>query len=256
MHWKTHVLPLVVLALAATGCKSGSEDAGTPRPAPAAASAPAEPAKPAEAPRARPAEVAPTAKTTEVVAAPVSTTETAPMANGKLLAEVGKLAPNFELVDLDGKKHSLSQYRGKTVVLEWFSPGCPACKYGYSKGPFTTMPEAYQKAGMVWLSVNSEAPENDAAKPKMNRDFVEKYKMEAPILFDPTGVVGRSYGAKSTPHMFVIDPKGVLVYRGAIDNAPGGQVDGGKPMINYVDAAVADMKAGRPVATAETTSYG
>jgi len=278
MHWKSWMLPLAALAGMAMGCKS-SEDGTAPTPKPTAAHVSAQATKPAgdpavnsaPKPAEKPPEIArsdapnaagPEAKPGATPAADPAVKpearpdEVAPMANGKPLAEIGKLAPNFELVDLDGAKHTLSQYRGKTVVLEWFSPGCPACKYGYSKGPFKTMPEAYRKDGMVWLSVNSEAAENAAAKPKMNRDFVTTYKMEAPILFDPTGVVGRSYGAKSTPHMFVIDPKGVLVYRGAIDNAPGGQTEGGKEMVNYVDAAVADVKAGRAVATAETTSYG
>lgn len=271
-RWRTWALPLAATAGLMAGCRSGNEEPSSTSHATSGAAAETSPSRSevdkvaADAQRTtdetrkeldrKVAEAGKEAERAAPGSTPSAAEPKAPMADGTPMAKIGELAPDFELVDLDGKKHSLSAYRGKFVVLEWFSPGCPACKYAYSKGPFTTMPERYVKEGMVWLSVNSEAPENDAATPDMNRKFVETYKMQVPIVFDPKGIVGRSYGAKSTPHMFVIDPKGVLVYKGAIDNAPNGQVPKGKTLVNYVDAAIADQKAGRKVSEPETTSYG
>src|SRR5688572_12700092 len=118
-------------------------------------------------------------------------------------AELGKLAPDFKLKDLNGKEVLLSSFRGKTVVLEWFSPGCPMCVWAYGEGPLKEMPDRYAKDGAVWLSINSEDPKRKSSTPEANKAFVEKYSMKAPILFDPTGAVGKAYGAKTTPHMFV-----------------------------------------------------
>jgi peroxiredoxin len=216
----TALAPMAALLLLVTGCTS--ESGGSAGKTPAAHSA---------------------SKPVEQAAAPTK-------------AELGKPAPAFVLKDLDGKEHSLAQYKGKIVVLEWFSATCPTCKWAYSTGPLVDMPERLMKDGIVWLGINSDAPENAAAKPETNRAFVDKYKMQAPILFDPTGTVGRSYGAKSTPHMFVIDAKGTLVYMGGLDNAPGGNVTGEGARIDYVGDAIADVKAGRAVKTAETKSYG
>ena len=183
--------------------------------------------------------------------APADSAEKAPTT-----AELGKPAPEFALKDLDGKEHKLSQYKGKIVVLEWFSPACPTCQWAYTTGPLVEMPEKMEKDGVVWLSVNSEAGEHAAASIHDNKAFVDAHHMKAPVLLDPTGSVGRSYGAKSTPHMFVIDAKGTLVYRGGLDNAPGGHVNGGGERVDYVGDAVADVKAGRAVKTADTKSYG
>ena len=172
-------------------------------------------------------------------------------------AEVGQPAPDFTLVDLDGKKHSLAQYKGKVVVLEWFSPGCPMTKWAYDEsGPFATLPAKLEKDGVVWLAINSEGPENKAASAKANKDFVEEYGMKAPILLDPTGSVGKSFGAKTTPHVYVVDAKGKLVYMGGIDNAPQGRVKGGGDKVDYLQNAVSDVKAGRAVKTPETQAYG
>jgi peroxiredoxin len=171
-------------------------------------------------------------------------------------AELGKPAPEFALKDLDGKEHKLSEYKGKIVVLEWFSPACPTCLWAYTSGPLVEMPEKMTKDGVVWLSVNSEDGAHAAASLHDNKAFVDAHHMSAPVLLDPTGVVGRSYGAKSTPHMFVIDAKGTLVYKGGLDNAPGGHVNGGGARIDYVGDAVADVKAGHAVKMADTKSYG
>lgn len=172
-------------------------------------------------------------------------------------AEVGKLAPEFKLKDLDGKETKLSDHKGKIVVLEWFNPGCPFVVAAYDeKGPMKDMRARYQGEGIVWLAINSGAAGMEGADAKANKEFAEKHKLRAPILLDPEGVVGKAYGAKTTPHMYVINEKGMLVYRGAVDNAPNNKVEGEGPKANYVDAAIKDLKSGHAVATAETRSYG
>lgn len=225
---------LTLLGLAA--CKSASsETAATQRTEPQAAKS-AEGAKPGEAAKPAPS-------------APASTTATT-------AAEIGKPAPEFTLTDLSGKTHKLSDYRGKTVVLEWFSPACPYCVYAYAEGPLAEQPNRLKSEGVVWLAVNSQNEKHQGAKADKNMAFVEKHGMKSPILMDPSGTVGRAYGAKTTPHCFVIDAKGVLVYAGGLDNAPAGKVDGDAKPVNYVDAAIADLKAGRAVATKSSRAYG
>lgn len=199
---------------------------------------------PVAAESAKPASAAQAAEATKSAAAAVAK------------AEIGKPAQEFALTDLDGKSHRLSDYRGKTVVLEWFSPTCPYCVYAYSEGPLAEQPERLAKEGVVWLTVNSQKAEHKGAKPELNKDFVAKHGLKAPMLMDPAGTVGRAYGAKTTPHCFVIDAKGVLVYAGGLDNAPNGQVDAGAQAVNYVDAAIADLRAGRAVTTNSTRAYG
>lgn len=172
-------------------------------------------------------------------------------------AELGKPAPDFKLTDLNGKTVQLSSFKGKQVVLEWFDPTCPFCKGGYeNKGPLFEQGERLSKAGIVWVQVNSANPNAQGSDLERNKRFVEQYALHHPLLFDPTGQVGRAYGAKTTPHMYLIDEQGVLRYRGAFDNAPGGTPEGGAAKVNYVDAALADLKAGRAVQLPDTKSYG
>ena len=171
-------------------------------------------------------------------------------------AELGKLAPDFVLKDLDGKDATLSQHLGKYVVLEWFSPGCPACKQAYGEGgALRELPDRLKKDGVVWLVMNSEGPNEKGSELQRNKDFVKEHGVKSPILFDPTGAVGKAYGAKTTPHCFVVSDKGVLVYAGALDNAPYGKVSGDKK-IEYVADAIAQSKAGKKVEVPETKSYG
>ncbi|MGC4087588.1 MAG: thioredoxin family protein [Polyangiaceae bacterium] len=173
-------------------------------------------------------------------------------------ARLGAPAPDFELNDLDGKPVKLSSFRGKTVVLEWFNPGCPFVKASHTKGSLVDTAARHMKNGVVWLAINSGAPGRQGYGVEANREGKQSLKFENPVLLDESGRVGRAYGAAHTPHMFVIDSSGMLVYRGAIDNSPdgeGGSATGGK-LVNYVDAAVADLSAGRPVATADTEAYG
>lgn len=172
-------------------------------------------------------------------------------------AEIGKLALDFTLKDIEGKEVKLSSFKGKTIVLEWFSPGCPACKFAYGNdGPLKEQHARLTKEGVVWLAMNSEDPARPASTVEANKAFLEKYKVDPRIVLDPSGVVGKAYGAKSTPHMFLIDAKGLLVYQGALDNAPGGDVKEGEKKVNYIDAALNGIKAGKPVAIPKTTSYG
>jgi peroxiredoxin len=173
-------------------------------------------------------------------------------------ANLGSPAPDFELPDLDGNLVKLSSFRGKTVVLEWFNPGCPYVKASHNKGSLVDTAAKHAKTGVVWLAINSGAPGKQGHGVEANRAGKASFKLDHPVLLDESGRVGRAYGAAHTPHMFVIDKLGMLVYRGAIDNSPDGEGEsapGGK-LVNYVSAALADLDAGKPVATPETEAYG
>ncbi len=168
-------------------------------------------------------------------------------------------APDFTLTDLNGKSVHLKDYLGKTVVLEWFNPDCPFVRYAHTKGPLKDMGARYARRGVVWLGINSGAQGKEGAGLERNQAAVKEYTLPYPILIDEKGTVGRAYGARSTPHMFVIDHKGVLIYRGAIDNAPLGEVNAGaQEVTNYVDAALAfiDQPAGKTLKANDTKAYG
>lgn len=187
-----------------------------------------------------------------------STTSAAAAAPAGEHAEVGKPAPDFALKDVDGKEVRLSSFKGKTVVIEWFNPGCPFVKAAHSKGSLKDASQRHTKSGVVWLAVNSGGAGKQGAGAEANREAAKNWTMQHPILLDEAGTVGKMYGATNTPHMMVVDSKGVLAYRGAIDNSPDGEGEsptGGK-LVSYVDSALADLGAGKPVATAETKAYG
>lgn len=173
-------------------------------------------------------------------------------------ATVGKPAPDFALKDLDGKEVRLSSFKGKKVVLEWFNPGCPFVKASHTKGSLKDAAQRITSKGVVWLAVNSGGPGKQGNGVEANRAGAKTFGMNHPILLDESGDVGHTYGATNTPHLFVIDEKGTLVYRGAVDNSPDGEGEsptGGK-LVSYVEAALGDLEAGRPVVTAETKAYG
>jgi peroxiredoxin len=196
--------------------------------------------------------------TTSATAAAAAAGGNAVAANPSDHAEVGKPAPDFALKDLDGKEVRLSSFKGKTVVLEWFNPGCPFVKASHTKGSLKDTARRETKAGVVWLAVNSGAAGKQGAGIEANRDGAKTFGLDHPILLDEAGTVGKIYGATNTPHIMVVDPKGTLVYRGAVDNSPDGEGEsptGGK-LVSYVESAIADVTAGRPVATAETKAYG
>ena len=170
-------------------------------------------------------------------------------------ATVGEKAPDFTLTDLDGTEHTLSAYAGKTVVLEWFNPGCPFVVAAHGEGPLKDMAKTYMDKGVVWLSINSGAPGKEGHGAEVNKKAVADWAMPNPVLVDEAGTVGRQYGAKTTPHMYVIDPQGTLVYAGGLDNAPRNE----QPAAGYVPftaQAIDAVLAGEPVATSKTQAWG
>jgi len=171
---------------------------------------------------------------------------------------IGKPAPDFTLTDLDGKEVKLAAFKGKVVVLEWFNPGCPFVTRSHTVGSLVDTAKRRMKDGVVWLGINSGAAGKQGADTQANAQAAKTWSIPNPILRDATGVVGKAYGATNTPNMFVIDKTGTVVYAGAIDNSPDGEGKsprGGK-LVNYVDAALDDVAAGRPVQTAVTRPYG
>jgi peroxiredoxin len=172
------------------------------------------------------------------------------------VAEVGRPAPNFTLKDTDGKEHQLSNYiaQGKVVVLEWFNPDCPFVKRHHAQSKtMVDLSAAYKDKGVVWLAINSGAPGNQGAGLERNAKAKKEYDMDYPILLDESGVTGRMYGAKTTPHMFVIGKDGILLYAGAIDDDPRGTK---ADRVNYVERALASCVTGQPVAKNHSDSYG
>lgn len=173
-------------------------------------------------------------------------------------AKPGAKAPDFSVVDVDGKLQKLSDYAGKTVILEWTNHDCPYVRKHYNSATMQTLQKDMAKDGIVWLSViSSPAGEQghvDAAKAKE----LSKTRDAAPasILLDPKSQLARAYGAQTTPHMYIIDPKGTLAYAGAIDDKPSSStssLDGAK---SYVRQAVAELKAGKVVSEPATKAYG
>jgi peroxiredoxin len=173
-------------------------------------------------------------------------------------AAVGAAAPDFSLPDLDGHTVTLSSFKGKTVVLEWFNPGCPFVRAAHTVGSLKDTPARARADGVVWIALNSGAPGKQGYGAEANRKGAAQYAMTYPVLLDESGAVGHAYGATNTPNMFVIDPSGTLVYRGAIDNSPDGEGESptdGK-LVNYVDEALRAVKAKQPVKVPETKAYG
>lgn len=178
---------------------------------------------------------------------------------GRAAVEVGQAAPEFQLTDIAGVAHSLAQYRGKIVVLEWVNPGCPVVKRHYDTGNMQKTQRAAVAAGVVWLSINSGGPgaqgdlsdEAAAAWLKRTGAATQAY------CRDSVGKVGRLYGAKATPHMYVVDTAGRLAYMGAIDDKPNAaDAAATAAATNYVLAAISALQAGQPVAKPVTQAYG
>jgi peroxiredoxin len=172
--------------------------------------------------------------------------------------KVGQPAPAFTATDLAGKTRSLSEFKGKYVVLEWHNQGCPFVKKHYDSGNMQKLQKELTGKGAVWLSIISSAPGAQGfVTPEQEKQYLAA-KQAAPtdVLFDPEGTVGRAYGAKTTPHMFVIDDKGVLVYAGAIDDNPSSDAADVATAKNFVRAAYEEASAGKPVSTASTAPYG
>lgn len=174
-------------------------------------------------------------------------------------AEVGKAAPDFTLTDINGKQHSLSAFKGKTVVLEWVNQECPFVVKHYDKsGNLPKTQQAAAKDGVVWLQMNSGHPgaQGDFAPDKV-ADWQKRHGVASTAYFrDHDGKVGKLYDARTTPHLYVIDPAGTLVYAGGIDDIRSSKADDIAKATNYVTAALSDLKAGRPVQTKNSQPYG
>ncbi len=173
-------------------------------------------------------------------------------------AKTGAPAPAFSVVDVDGKTQKLSDYAGKTVILEWTNHDCPYVRKHYNSATMQTLQKDMAKEGIVWLSViSSPAGEQghvDAAKAKE----LSKSRDAAPasVLLDPQSKLARAYGAQTTPHMYVIDPAGKLAYAGAIDDKPSSSASSLNGARSYVRQAVAELKAGKAVSEPATKAYG
>jgi len=173
-------------------------------------------------------------------------------------AGVGRPAPDFTLTDIGGQVRRLSDYRGRTVVLEWTNPECPIVQKHYRSGNMPALQKAATADGVVWLSINSGHPgaEGDLGPAQVEEWLGSTGARPTAYLRDPDGAVGHLYGARATPHMFVIAADGTLVYAGAIDSIPSADPADIAQATNYVRAALEALKAGRPVAVATSRAYG
>ena len=175
-----------------------------------------------------------------------------------LAARVGDPAPDFTATDSNGKTHHLADYKGKYVVLEWHNQGCPYTRKHYESGNMQRLQKEWTAKGIVWFTVISSAPgtqgyvtasqENDYAR-KMNA-------VPTAVLLDPDGNLGHLYAAKTTPHMYIIDPNGALIYNGAIDDHPTSDQSDIPNSKNYVSAALQEAMSGKKVTDAATRPYG
>ena len=172
-------------------------------------------------------------------------------------APVGQLAPAFTATDLAGKPVNLADYKGKTVVLEWHNFGCPFVQKHYRSGNMQSLQSKYG-SDVVWLAVNStHKSSSDYTEPAQLATQLKGFNAApARYLIDEPGTIGMAYGAKTTPHMYIIDPAGKVVYNGAIDDKRTTNVDDVRTARNHVAAALDEMKAGKPVSVASTTPYG
>src|SRR6266480_5130890 len=171
---------------------------------------------------------------------------------------VGAAAPDFSLPDASGKSHSLSEYKGKYVVLEWFNPECPFVKKHYGSGNMQKLQGQYTGKGVVWLTIDSSAPGLEGSlTPEQASGTMSSWKThQTALLLDPDGKAGRAYGAKNTPHMFVISPEGRIVYEGAIDSKATPNPADIATSTNYVKVALEESLAGKTVSNANTKPYG
>ncbi len=172
--------------------------------------------------------------------------------------EVGKPAPLFNMEDTHGTRWSLEALRGQYVILEWFNPECPFVRKQYTSGRMQELQAAAAAAGMAWLTVDSSAPGKQGFLTPAQADAVmrERHAASAGMLLDPGGTLGHLYGATATPHMFIINPTGILIYAGAIDNAPSAEPRDVAGALNYVQTALDEARVGRPVSTPFTRPYG
>ena len=172
--------------------------------------------------------------------------------------ETGQPAPDFTLTDTKGATHTLSQHKGQYVVLEWLNHDCPFVKKHYNSGNMQALQKEYTGKGIVWISINSSAEGKEGYSTPDIADALTKEKNAAPtaVLLDKDGNVGKQYGAQTTPHMYVINPEGILIYQGAIDSKASADPNDIPSSTNYVKAALDQSMGGQQVAEASTKSYG
>lgn len=172
--------------------------------------------------------------------------------------EVNQPAPDFTLTDSKGQEHALSDYKGKFVVLEWVNYECPFVIKHYGSGNMQKLQKDLTSQDVVWLSINSSAEGKQGyfSADEINQMMTQKNVSSSAYLLDTDGAVGKMYGAKTTPHMYIINPEGVLVYQGAIDDKSGFDPQEIPTSHNYVMAAFDEAKAGNPVSVPVTKSYG
>ncbi|MEP7280976.1 MAG: thioredoxin family protein [Rubrivivax sp.] len=175
------------------------------------------------------------------------------------LAVVGQPAPAFTATDVDGRRVSLADFKGRHILLEWVNPGCPYVRKHYSaRNMQATQQSAVGTGGVAWLAANSTHPDHvdHLSPPQMARWMQQQGGAPTATLMDEDGSVGRAYGARTTPHLFVVDPRGTLVYAGAIDDRPSANPADIAGATNHVKTALAQSLAGQPVAPATTRAYG
>ncbi len=174
------------------------------------------------------------------------------------MVAIGKPAPDFALAGIDGNTHSLSAHKGKFIVLEWNNWDCPFVKKHYASGNMQGLQKSYRDKGVVWITICSSAPgkQGHYEAGEQRKRFEQNRSAATAYVLDPDGKVGRAYAAKTTPHMFVIDPEGILIYGGAIDDKPStktADVEGAK---NFVRACLDAALAGKPVESKTSAPYG
>jgi peroxiredoxin len=179
-------------------------------------------------------------------------------AGAALAAVAGGPAPDFAITDTSGKSVKLSDYKGKFVVLEWTNPDCPFVQAQYGADAMQALQKEWGAKDVAWLTINSTNQGNSEYKSAAQMNAWIKDRGAAPkaVLLDGTSATGRAYAAKTTPHMFVIDPSGQIVYSGAIDDKRSARESDRKTANNYVRAALSEAVAGKPVSVASTTPYG
>ena len=172
-------------------------------------------------------------------------------------AVVGQSAPGFTLTDTAGKPVRLADFKGKTVVLEWNNPGCPFVRKHY-QGNMQSLQKEAAAQGVVWLAINStETASGDYLSPaQLARWMQDKQAVPTATLMDEDGVVGKAYGARVTPHMYIVNAQGVLVYAGGIDSIPSSRVDDIPKATPYIRQALGEIKAGKPLSVSTSQAYG
>ncbi len=196
--------------------------------------------------------------TTATLAAIACTLGLAVFAASAAPATVGEVAPAFAAVDARGKAVTLAEFKGKHVVLEWVNPGCPYVVKHYGAGNMQATQKGATDKGVVWLAVNSTNKDHgDYKSPEAMASWMQGHKATATaMLMDGDGKIGRAYGARTTPHLYVIDPAGRLVYAGAIDSKASANPADIATATNHVNLALAETLAGKPVTLAQTRPYG